>query len=58
VEPTRVVAIGASAGGLVSLEQLFSLLPHETGMTFVVIQHLSPEYPSLMDELLGRVTQM
>lgn len=41
-----------------SLEQLFSLLPNETGMSFVVIQHLSPEYPSLMDELLGRVTQM
>jgi two-component system CheB/CheR fusion protein len=58
VEPTRVVAIGASAGGLVSLEQLFALLPQTTGMAFVVIQHLSPDYPSLMDELLGRVTQM
>jgi two-component system CheB/CheR fusion protein len=42
----------------VSLEQLFALLPHETGMAFVVIQHLSPEYPSLMDELIGRVTKM
>ena len=41
-----------------SLEQLFSLLPRETGMAFVVIQHLSPEFPSLMDELLGRVTKM
>ena len=41
-----------------SLEQLFALLPQTTGMAFVVIQHLSPDYPSLMDELLGRVTQM
>jgi TPP-dependent pyruvate/acetoin dehydrogenase alpha subunit len=56
VEPTRVVAIGASAGGLVSLEQLFAMVPEESGMAFVVIQHLSPEYPSLMDELLGRAT--
>jgi two-component system CheB/CheR fusion protein len=37
----RVVGIGASAGGLESLEHLFSALPADTGMAFVVVQHLS-----------------
>jgi len=53
-----VVAIGASAGGLESLEGLFSALPSDTGMAFVVLQHLSPDFKSLMDELLSRRTQM
>jgi two-component system CheB/CheR fusion protein len=54
----RIVAIGASAGGLESLERLFSHLPADTGMAFVVLQHLSPDFKSLMDELLSRRTQM
>jgi two-component system CheB/CheR fusion protein len=35
-----VVGVGASAGGLESLERLFSKLPADTGMAFVVLQHL------------------
>jgi two-component system CheB/CheR fusion protein len=54
----RIVAIGASAGGLESLERLFTHLPPDTGMAFVVLQHLSPDFKSLMDELLSRRTQM
>ena len=54
----HVVGIGASAGGLESLERLFSHLPTDTGMAFVVLQHLSPDFKSLMDELLSRRTQM
>jgi two-component system CheB/CheR fusion protein len=54
----HVVAIGASAGGLESLERLFSGLPSNTGLAFVVLQHLSPDFKSLMDELLSRRTQM
>ena len=50
----RIVGIGASAGGLESLEQLFSALPADTGMAFVVVQHLSPDFRSLMDELIAR----
>ena len=38
----RIVGIGASAGGLESLEQLFAALPPDTGLAFVVVQHLSP----------------
>ena len=53
-----IVAIGASAGGLDSLERLFANLPTDTGMAFVVLQHLSPDFKSLMDELLSRRTSM
>jgi len=54
----HIVAIGASAGGLESLERFFTRLPADTGMAFVVLQHLSPDFKSLMDELLGRRTSM
>lgn len=53
-----IVGIGASAGGLESLEKLFRALPGRTGGAFVVIQHLSPDFKSLMDELLSRFTDM
>jgi two-component system, chemotaxis family, CheB/CheR fusion protein len=53
-----IVAIGASAGGLESLERLFSQLPADTGMAFIVLQHLSPDFKSMMDELLARRTSM
>ena len=58
IEPTRIVGIGASAGGLESLEQLFSALPADTNMAFIVVQHLSPDFRSLMDELIARHTEM
>lgn len=54
----HVVGIGASAGGLDSLERLFANLPTDTGMAFVVLQHLSPDFKSLMDELLSRRTPL
>jgi two-component system, chemotaxis family, CheB/CheR fusion protein len=56
--PTFVAGIGASAGGLESLEKLFQNLPVDTGMAFVVIQHLSPDFKSMMFELLARDTAM
>jgi two-component system CheB/CheR fusion protein len=57
--PRHVVGIGASAGGLDALERFFdNLPPDQTGMAFVVIQHLSPDFKSLMDELLARHTQL
>jgi two-component system CheB/CheR fusion protein len=54
----RIVGIGASAGGLESLELLFDALPPDTGMAFVVVQHLSPDFRSLMDELIRRHSEM
>ncbi|MCC0177076.1 PAS domain S-box protein [Waterburya agarophytonicola K14] len=53
-----VVGIGASAGGLSALEELFSNLSTASGAAFVVIQHLSPDFKSLMTELLERRTSM
>jgi two-component system CheB/CheR fusion protein len=58
VLPSFVVGIGASAGGLESLEKLFQNLPADTGMAFVIIQHLSPDFKSMMYELLARDTKM
>ncbi len=53
-----VVGLGASAGGLEALVDFFDAMPADSGMAFVVVQHLSPDYKSLMDELLGRHTTM
>ena len=53
-----VVGIGASAGGLEALERFFASVPTDSGMAFVVIQHLSPDFKSLMDELLARRTKL
>ncbi len=53
------VGVGASAGGLEALKDLFLGIPENiTEMAFIVIQHLSPDYKSLMDELLARYTKM
>jgi len=53
-----VVAIGASAGGLDALERFFDELDAESGAVYVVIQHLSPDHKSMMDNLLARHTRM
>jgi two-component system CheB/CheR fusion protein len=53
-----VVCIGASAGGLDALERFFKACPADTGAAFVVIQHLSPDHKSMMNNLLARYTQM
>ena len=53
-----VVAIGASAGGLSALEHFFSAVPATTGIAYVVVQHLSPDFKSLMEDLLARHTSL
>ena len=53
-----VVGIGASAGGLDALEKFFDFCPVDSGATFVVIQHLSPDHKSMMSNLLARHTAM
>ena len=53
-----IVAIGASAGGLEALESFFSNMSAEPGLSFVVIQHLSPGTKSVMKELLQAKTKM
>jgi two-component system CheB/CheR fusion protein len=53
-----VVGIGASAGGLDAFTQLLRALPVDTGMAFVLVQHLSPNRPSALAEILSRATSM
>jgi len=56
--PTYVVGIGASAGGLAAIERFFDHMPSDGELAFVLVQHLSSEFKSLMDELLARHTDM
>src|SRR2546428_1396586 len=53
-----VVGIGASAGGLEAFRQLLKHLPVDTGMAFVLVQHLDPTHESILTELLSRSTKM
>lgn len=55
-----VVGIGASAGGLAAFEAFFSGMPAgvEPGMAFVLVQHLAPDYKSMLAELIQRYTRM
>ena len=53
-----VAGIGASAGGLKALQAFFETLPDNTGLAFVVITHLHPEYKSHMAEILQNSTGM
>jgi two-component system, chemotaxis family, CheB/CheR fusion protein len=55
---TRVVGIGASAGGLSALRQFLGQLPPDAGMAYVVVLHLSPEHKSHVEELLQLKTAM
>ncbi len=57
-EKLPIIGIGASAGGLEPLEELFGKMPVNTGFAFVVFQHLAPSHKSLMDELLSRHTKI
>ncbi len=56
--PRYIVGIGASAGGLEALQAFFDNMPHPGDLAFVVAQHLSPDYKSLMVELLSKYTRM
>src|SRR5690242_19175943 len=56
--PITVVGIGASAGGLESLKEFFGAIRPNSGLSFVVIQHLSPTRESYMAEILRKHTKM
>ncbi|MBC7767608.1 MAG: PAS domain-containing protein [Phycisphaerales bacterium] len=56
--PPLVVGIGASAGGLEAFKTFFSLMPANSGMAFVLVQHLDPNRSSMLVELLSAATQM
>jgi two-component system CheB/CheR fusion protein len=53
-----IVGIGGSAGGLDAFTQLLEHLPVDTGMAFVIVQHLDPEHESALPNILSRATKM
>lgn len=62
--PTRlgtdfpIVGVGASAGGLEALEELFAQMPVDTGMAFVVVTHQHPSHTSMLPQLLAKSTKL
>src|SRR5581483_2186822 len=56
--PFPIVGIGASAGGLEALTQLLGSSPTDSGMAFVIVQHLDPRHESRLPELLARANNM
>ena len=57
-EITRIVGLGASAGGLAPLEAFLAGIPPKSNMAYVVVQHLDPNHKALLAELLQRVTPL
>lgn len=57
-EDNYIIAIGASAGGLEAIHEFFDHMPESSNLSFVIIQHLSPDHKSLLVELVSRHTQM
>jgi two-component system CheB/CheR fusion protein len=53
-----IVGVGASAGGLEAFSELLKHLPPDTGMAFVLVQHLDPKHESALTQLLTRVTRI
>jgi len=53
-----IVGIGASAGGLTAFKAFFAAMPADSGMAFVLVQHLDPNHKSLLVELIARQTAM
>jgi two-component system CheB/CheR fusion protein len=58
MESFPVVGIGASAGGLEAFEKFFANMPPDSGMAFVLVQHLSSPHKSILDDLVKRYTRM
>ena len=54
----RAVGLGASAGGLIALEQFLAHVPRSSGLAYVVVQHLDPTQKAMLAELLQRATAM
>ncbi|HET7525536.1 MAG TPA: chemotaxis protein CheB [Burkholderiaceae bacterium] len=55
---TRIVGLGASAGGLEPLEQFLANVPASSGLAYVVVQHMDPTHKAMLGELLQRATPM
>jgi two-component system CheB/CheR fusion protein len=56
--PFPIVGVGASAGGLEAFTELLKYLPTDTGMAFVLVQHLDPQHESALATILQRATSL
>jgi two-component system, chemotaxis family, CheB/CheR fusion protein len=57
-KPFPIIGVGASAGGLEAFNQLLSNLPDNSGMAFVLVQHLDPKHESRLGDILSRAARM
>lgn len=57
-EPSAVVGLGASAGGISALQQFFSDMEPESGLAFVVVMHLAPDHESNLAKIIQQKTSM
>jgi two-component system, chemotaxis family, CheB/CheR fusion protein len=55
---TRIVGLGASAGGLEALQQFLTNVPPASGLAYVIVQHLDPTHKAMLTDLLQRTTTM
>ena len=53
-----IIGLGASAGGLEALKSLFSNVSEKSGMAYVVVIHMTPKQPSMMPDLLQKITRI
>lgn len=53
-----IVGVGASAGGVEAIIEMVSAIPKDSGLSFVVVQHLAPDHPSLMEKILSTHTDL
>jgi two-component system CheB/CheR fusion protein len=58
VQNFPIVGIGASAGGLDAFKRLLTAIPENSGMAYVLVQHLDPSHDSMLPEILQRVTKI
>jgi len=57
-ETGLIVGIGASAGGLAAFSSFLAAMPANSGMAFILVQHLSPQHKSILTDLLAKATRM
>ena len=58
VAAVRAVGVGTSAGGLAAIGQFLAQIPPDSGLAYVVVQHLDPTHKAMLVELLQRITAM
>ena len=58
VQNFPIVGVGASAGGLDAFKRLLAAIPEDSGMAYVLVQHLDPSHESILPEILQRSTKI